>query len=131
MDFASCNNEGSSVAKYTLFLSTCILRARSSKRSSTCTMYSSMGWNAASVPTLSVLRTWTLHKGRHFDKYCTYFSKWNFKFNPYIKQRGIKTHPCPPRQSDHMKLVCSQKQYNNLTREAKGNWKKGMTDIEL
>lgn len=58
--FASFNKEGSSVAKYTLFLSTCTLRARSWKCSSTCTMYSSMGWKAASVPTLSVRLTWTL-----------------------------------------------------------------------
>lgn len=66
--FASFNKEGSSVAKYTLFLSTCILRARSWKCSSTCTMYSSMGWKAASVPTLSVRLTWTLGgRGRASD----------------------------------------------------------------
>ena len=68
--FASFNKEGSSVAKYTLLLSTCILRARRWKCSSTCTMYSSMGWKAASVPTLSVRLTWTLGGQRDKDRFC-------------------------------------------------------------
>lgn len=68
--FASFNKEGSSVAKYTLFLSTCILRARRWKCSSTCTMYSSMGWKAASVPTLSVRLTWTLGGQRDRVRFC-------------------------------------------------------------
>lgn len=61
---ASWSSEGSSVARYTRFLSTCTRLASSWNCSSTCTMYSSMGWKAASVPTLSVLLTWTLPKDK-------------------------------------------------------------------
>lgn len=59
----------SSDARYTLLMSIlgldclCLFMSSLSNHSITCSMYSSMEWNAASVPTLSVRLTCTLDKG--------------------------------------------------------------------
>lgn len=66
--FASGITDGSSEAKYTRLRSTVSFISSLLKKSATWSMYSSMEWKAASVPTLSVRLTWTLNdiKKCHF-----------------------------------------------------------------